>query len=346
MIEKLRAVESRLIAVVAILAVLGLSGWHWTVRKAIEERYIQSQLVHVKDKRAELESVLGTVYQNIRTITLLPSVKAIKGGNRIDEKEDVVKSGRFSEEGWATVQQIYNNLATQVSVSEIYAVIDGLDAKSGQIPFFMFDTLMFGDQAPNDATDSASKSTTPDSPEESEAAEYAYFPQQIEAIKAAYPRFSFAKLDDIPAFVSPLMRTCDNAQYLSVSHGSEKEASGVLFSAPFYDNAGGLRGVISAILRANLFESLLLGVPFIPVTDEDRAQQRKANWQLPEPARFVLGNEKYAIEIFDRRFPDLPEKIAKGKPGRNVFHMKLNVHSDAPWDLAYYLPDEAIDADR
>ena len=69
------------------------------------------------------------VYQNIRAISLLPSVRASKGGNVVTEDgEDSVKAGRFPAEGHATVQEIDNNLASQVSVSEIYAVVEGLNA--------------------------------------------------------------------------------------------------------------------------------------------------------------------------------------------------------------------------
>lgn len=36
-----------------------------------------------------------------------------------------------------TVQQIYNNLASSVTVSEVYCVVDGLDHRRGEVPFFM-----------------------------------------------------------------------------------------------------------------------------------------------------------------------------------------------------------------
>ncbi|MEQ1519195.1 MAG: methyl-accepting chemotaxis protein, partial [Usitatibacteraceae bacterium] len=148
--------------------------------------------------------------------------------------------------------------------------------------------------------------------------------------------------DDIPAFVSPLMRTCDNTQYLSKEHGDEKETNGLLYSVPFYNEAGEFRGVISAILRANMLEALLMDIPFGPITDEDKAAQQKAQWKLPEAVRFVLRNEKYGLTIYDRRNQNLPDLITTGKINRNVFHVKLGLHSDAPWELTYYLPESLI----
>ncbi|CAK0754672.1 methyl-accepting chemotaxis protein [Gammaproteobacteria bacterium] len=322
----------------SILSVSYLLHWHAKERVELEQWYIRDQLVNVVGgKRAEIESMLTGVYQNIRTITLLPSVKAITGSNRTGEDEDVVKEGRFSQEGKETVQQIYNNLASRASVSEVYAVIDGLDAAKGQIPFFMFDTLVFGEKKLE-----ANKPKTDDTPEELEDEEYQYFPRQMAAIKTLYPKFDFPGIDDIPAFVSPIIRTCDNAQYQSKAMGNVRDTYGMLYSVPFYDNSGKFYGVISAILRANALEALLIGIPFVPITDFDLAEQRKDQWVLPAPARFVLTNENYGISISDRRSHDLADLIATGEEGRNVFRMKIKVPSDSSWELIYYLPESMI----
>ena len=312
--------------------------WHVHEREALTQRFIDDQLVVVDEKREGVETALTSVYENLRTVTLLPSVKAIPGGNRQGEEEDIIASGRFSVDAMATVQQIYNNLAARVNVSEVYAVIDGLDASKGETPFFMIDTLVFGDGV----SDEAEAPKPADFPEEAEEEEYAYFPRQTAAIRAAHPRFDFEAIDDIPAFASPLMRTCDNSQYRSESRDNVKDSYGILYSVPFYDQGGAFRGVISAIVRGNVFEALLMGVPFVPITQQDLAEQRKADWQLPAPARFVLSNEHYGIEIFDRRHTDLHDLIAQGVEGRNVFRVRVEVPSDAPWELTYYLPDAMI----
>jgi methyl-accepting chemotaxis protein len=323
------------VAVVMAIALVLLVRWHVRERDALERQLIANQLsVVVGNKRASMENALRGIYQNLRTITLLPSVQNIRGGNRGGDADDVVKSGRFTAEGQATVQQIYNNLASQVNVSEVYAVMEGLDVSKGQIPFFMFDTVVFGERAVV-----ADNPTTSDTPEPFEADEYAYFPQQIAAIRQAHPRFNFATMDDIPAFLSPLMRTCDNRQYTSTAHGNVRDTEGLLYSVPFYDPAGTLRGVISAIIRANVLEAMLMGIPFVPVTNEDHAARTQAGWSLPEPARFVLRNAKFGITIHDRRYENLPALAQSAQEGRNVFHTQLTIPGDAPWELDYYLPE-------
>jgi methyl-accepting chemotaxis protein len=118
----------------------------------------------------------------------------------------------------------------------------------------------------------------------------------------------------------------------------------LLYSVPFYraDNQE-FRGVISGILRRNVLEAALLSVPFIPVTPDDLATQKKEGWSLPEPAHFMLSNEAHGIRIFDRRNADLPNLLAQGTEGRNSFHVKLNVHGE-PWVLHYLLPEASIQA--
>jgi len=334
--------ELGLVGLVGLVAVLGLVWWNQTQVAQIEARFIDSQIHTVLEhKRAEVEKDLGAVYDEIRTISMLPSVRAIKGGNRKDGDEDVVKAGRFTAEGHQTVQQIYNTLASRVHVSEVYAVIEGIQGDKGEVPFFMYDTPVM-----NNAEVAAKKDETPnpDRPEESEVAEYAYFPEQIAAIRSAHPRFDFKSMDEVPAYVSPLMRTCDNDQYPSIKDGNVKETHGLLYSVPFYSEGGDLRGVISAIIRANTLEALLLGVPFVPITAQDLQEQKQAGWSLPEPARFILRNDKYKIQVQDRRSSSLVEDMAQGVANRNVFKVALGVHSDSPWALDYYLPEADIRA--
>jgi len=328
------------VLMVALASVVGLNWWHKQTHDAIEAAFIQEQRDKiVTDKVKTLETAFATVYQNLRAISLLPSVRGIDGGNRLEkDHEDVIKSKRFTAEGAAAAQQIYNNMASQISVSEIYAVVDGLNAAKGEVPFFRYDAIRFG------AEDIAAgkEAHSAESPEQSAAAAYEYFPQQMAAIKAAHPKFAFATMDDIPAFASPFMRTGDNTGGSSTKTGHAAETIGMLYSVPFYTNGGRFHGVISAIIRRDVFESLLLNVPFIPVTTDAQALQAKAGWKMPDLINFVLTNDQYGISLHDRRNAKLLDSIETGVAERNVFRVQLNVHSDSPWQLTHYLPEAAI----
>ena len=333
------------IALAAVCLLAALTLWHREEKKSLEQEFIRVHLAtEVHNKQHELEALFASLYRNLRTISLLPSVRNIAGDNRANEAEDVVAKGRFNFEGQQTVQQIYNNLqqSDSVNVSEVYAVLDGLDASKGEVPFFMFDTMVFGESRPQ-ALAHAAKG--PDVPQEVESAEYAYFPQQMDLIKKSHAVFNFTDPAQIPAFGSPLMRTCDNSQYTSVSTGHASDTFGMLYSVPFYDaKSQRFRGVISGILRSNVLEAILLGVPRVPVTEADLAAQKQGGWQMPQPAQFLLSNPAYGVQIMDRRSADLPTLLAQGVEGRNSFHVPLKIQSDSPWLLNYYLPESALES--
>lgn len=300
--------------------------------------------------RRDVQQFFTLSYQSIRTISLLPSVRGISGGNRPDDSRTAVELGRFSVEGDRTVQQLYNNLAANVSVSEVYAITKGFDASRGEVPFFMYDAVKLGPGAEADAEAGAEHGA--DFPEESEAAEYAYYPRQLEALEASHPRFDFARLDEIPAVASPPMRTCDNTQYDSRAKGDAHDADGILYSVPFYGPDGEFRGIVSAIFRTNVLEAQLLGVPCVPVTEDDRARAARDGWTLPgAPGNFVLANPKYGVWIADRREPSLltdAKSLVGGdasKALREAWHVDTLVTAgDAPWLLAYRYDPVAIGA--
>ena len=251
---------TRLAVLAALFVVLSLTSYWWMGQiytERLNEAHQQTLKLEIhpllERKRKQLQEMFNTMYENTRTISLLPSVREIKGGNRPDEKQDIVATHRFSNDAMNTVQQIYNNLVSRAAVSEVYAVLEGLDFKKGEVPFFMFDTIKMEPDTKEEAKDEKAKN--PDAPEELEDEEYSYFPRQIAELKAAYPLFNFKQLDDIPAATSPLMRTCDNTQYYSKTQCNVYDAAGFLYSVPFYNAEDQFRGVISSIVRANAFEA-------------------------------------------------------------------------------------------
>ena len=321
---------------------------HFERAMAVEKVAIRDRIEAGKfaDMRRDIELSFRLMYESVRTMSLFPGVRDITGGNRLTEDEDVVKTGRFSSDAHETIQQLYNNLAHNVAVSEIYAIVDGFDASRGEVPYFMYDSLILNasqrgaEKAP--AEGAALIAKNPDEPEESEAAEYAYYPTQLAYFRTHYPQFNFKDLADIPAVLSPRVRTCDNTQYTSRSHDDEADAGGMMYSVPFYDRAGGFRGIISAIFRANILEAKLLRVPFLIITEADRAQAQELGFTMPTPSHFVLLNEQYEIDIADRRSPELittaKQWLAKHNP--NLISTKLTVPGDKTWQLAFVLtPD-------
>jgi methyl-accepting chemotaxis protein len=336
-----------LVATAGLAAILLTVLWREYEHMAVKDtgEYIQILLSRdLETKKRDLERLFDTVYQNARTISLLPSVRAITGSNRKNDSEDVVVEKRLSADAYNTVQQIYNNIANNVSVSEIYSVLDGLDYRKGEIPFLMLDELILQKPAKNAVEGEGSKKDA-DTPVELEDQEYEYFPKQMAQLKSSHPTFNYTAIEDIPAVLSPLMRTCDNTQYASIKQGNEKETYGLLYSVPFYNSeTQTLTGVISVIIRANILEATLLGLPSLPLSEEEKAAAATAGHPLPERfAQFMLSSSKYGINIHDRRNPDLPKIFSQAEPdGRNLFSAKIPVHGDADWVLHYRIPEEML----
>ena len=105
-------------------------------RDAIRKVVIAEQRsVKMAPMAARLEAVFEDIYHNARTISLIPSVRQLSGPNRRSQTENVVISGRFSNDADETVRQLYGNLFSNVQVSEVYVVLDGFDAVICMVSF-------------------------------------------------------------------------------------------------------------------------------------------------------------------------------------------------------------------
>lgn len=332
---------------ILVLLVAALIGGYFTELHSDEKTAAISEFKEkfIKEtfskKRTEFEKTFTLLYQSIRTIGLLPSVRKISGGNRHDEKEDVVAQGRFSQEGALTVQQLYNNLVSNVNVSEVYAVLNGFDHSKGDIPFFMYDKVLLSEA---DKSEEKKEPKTSDTPEESEESEYQYFPHMLQSFKEKSQVFDTTKgLDGVIPISSSLMRTCDNDQYKSLKNGHVHDAEGFVFAVPFYGLDNHLKGAITAIIRANVLEAQLLGVPKLVVTEQDQEEYAKKPWDIPQqPVLFSLVNMQGHVYINDRRANlsdstknEILGLIESSQQSESLHYEKLNISDHTDWYLVY-----------
>lgn len=299
---------------------------------------MQSQLLN--DKQEQLEQLFRAIYEHSRTLSLLPSLRSVEGGNRTSELEDVVQQGRLPLDTHQTVEQIYKNLASSISLSEIYYIIDGFDPDQGEVPFFMYDDEIVGIN--HDPFDSLHT----DVPEEYELDEYHHYVKQLQWFKERYPTGAFSNISQVPALSSPLIRTCDNSQYGSLSEDNVLDTYGLLYSVPVFDfTTQRFKGMISAVLRANVLEATLLGVPFVPVTPEDKDLASLEGWQLPAtPVGFILSQPHNSVHISDRRHPDLQRlnNTQLQQQGGSFASLPLAIASESSWTLHHYLTAEQV----
>lgn len=303
--------------------------------------YQQSQL----DRKAELiRGLINETYQTGRTISLLPSIRETSGPNRRSESEDIVRQGRIPLDTYRMLQQVFANLHANIQASEVYVVLDGFDPEKGDVPFIVYESY---DRHPPTAT--AQPGLPNDVPVADETEEYAAIVRHMDWFRNKAPTFRYANdLNLIPGAVSALLRTGDNTQYLSIQNGNPADADGIVFSIPLYDlHSGKFKGQVSIIVRANVFEAKLLGVPFLPVTADDKSRMVAAGWKMPPPAPFVLAETGRQIEISDRRNPLLAKGLAmamldRAAGGRWASLPMKTLVSDT-WQLHHYLSEPEID---
>ncbi len=231
-----------------------------------------------------LSDAFTEIYQNLRTVSFLPDVR--------QRRFSTAKDGDTS-----AIQQIYNNLASNVAVSEVYITSESFDPSrtdpetgKPEVPSLMLDQLITGEAAAGVAATGEAVTEQP----EREDQEYPLIARQIAYFRQHYPtRESFAGMS-VPVIAGESVITCDNSEFNRTLEDADR--MGVIFSVPFYTPAGSLGGVVSAIIRNNVFRDLLpprgasLSVPkygfAIPSADAGVANSAAARNGEPDKSLF------------------------------------------------------------
>ncbi|WP_237154096.1 methyl-accepting chemotaxis protein [Oryzibacter oryziterrae] len=211
--------------------------------------YSERETANADLARDRIESSLVSVYRNIRTISFLPSVRKLqRHGENLDN------------DARESIQQIYNNLASSVSVSEVYLVPASFDpAKvdpvtgAPETPSLMFDELIpaFGKAKESGAPQDPAIAAVPELEDE----EYRLLVNQIAQFKSQIPEISEAVGINVPMLSGPQVITCDNSRMTSAT--DDKGRSGMLFTVPTFDDNKKFNGVVAAIILDGALQDLL-----------------------------------------------------------------------------------------
>ncbi len=199
----------------------------------------------------KFETSFESIYQNIRTLASLPSIHSIDrhGAN-------------LSEEGRITFQQVYNNLASSVDVSEVYILPidfdpDKLDllTQKNEEPILMFDSLIANaGMSTGSATQRDGAIATENIPEV-EIFEYWQMRDQAKWLAKNYPTFDKISDLDFPLISGPEVVTCDNTDFITSRNDADR--SGIILSVPFYGVDGRIRGMVSAVILTSALKKLM-----------------------------------------------------------------------------------------
>ena len=259
----------------------------------------------------QVRESINEIYQNLRTISFLPTVRSIDrhGAN-------------LTGDGSQSIQAIYNNLASNIAVSEIYIVPVDLDPEAvdpatghPQAPILMFDRLITGLRGASLATVDGGVSRAEDEEsDEVEIFEYRLLRQQMAWFAAHYPTLSSTDGLHVPMIAGPEVITCDNTIFNHTHNDADRR--GLVLSTPFFGPDGRLKGSISAIIRTGAVRHFV------------RGQNR------------VLLNPAYGLAIgtpFSGLTPRSEGLAAQGRPDPDLIYSEtLNIPSPdtrSAWQL-------------
>ncbi len=214
---------------------------------AEHETYLSESRNNSHEVARNIEHTLTEIYQGLRTIARLPGVRGIDR-----------YASNFEPSSRQAVQELYNSLATEVSLSEVYIVPvdldpDALDPQTGQFqtPIVTFDALIVGRTAVGKSVSSHGGALP-----EVEIYEYRLMKAQLARIAAIAPREENIRELDYPMLSGPEVVTCDNTR-VHPDAPEDKDRSGLVLSVPFYGPDGALKGLVSAVILTRALEDLL-----------------------------------------------------------------------------------------
>ncbi len=303
-----------------------------TSNKNILATYVKDNALASLKEKNNLEFQFKQIQQNIRTISFLPSVRNIdRHGSNIDNNAK------------ESIQQIYNNLKTNVDVSEVYIVPAELNPEAidpitnqPEAPILMFDELIMTPEERKVEAESNIVAV--------EIFEYRELAEQMKWFKQKYPSLETIDKLNPPMVISKELITCDNSYFMSTNN--DKDRSGIIISVPFYGPDNKFKGTISAIiLTKNLIKSLTNGNYAIINKDkfffayQDSGQAKKSinNVLTTRPDKSLIYSETVKLDLNS----DSELNLWVGIPDSNFFS-RIDVKSVNAFKHSIYTAIAAI----
>lgn len=269
------------------------------------ERYRQASKIESEQAAKNLSYSLRQLYQGIRTISLLPSVKSIdRYGKNLDANAH------------ESIVQIYKNMVNNVDVSEIYIVSSDIEPEqidkvtgSLQEPILMYDGKEPDTSKPEESKPLVTSVEQALHVSEVEIFEYRLLKDHMTYFKENYPDKSHIDNLNLPFISGSEVITCDNDEYEKTKNDMDRK--GAVFSVPFYGPDGNFKGTITAVIRNNLLKSMIPATNYALVNDsyhymvmsKDAGQQEKSGEFIKQnkPDPNLLFSSMIPIETTDPR---------------------------------------------
>jgi diguanylate cyclase (GGDEF)-like protein len=255
-----------------------------------------------------VKQTFDRTYRAIRTVARLPGIESLDWETTQDSMN---RDGSILDENTRlTIQEIYNALALDVAVSELYIVPINLDpdeldpTRTSPIhPLVTFDEFIVGQIA----DDSMETQQAPEI-EEIEIFEYRLMRKQLDWMLENYPDSSTIVALNYPAITGPPVVTCDNSRY-DPNKPNDEDRTGLLMSVPIFDRAGNLKGCATAVIINPVLADLLPSGDFAIINTEypfSISKKKTAQWadsasighhNTPDPS--LMYSETKTIQTAD-----------------------------------------------
>jgi methyl-accepting chemotaxis protein len=241
--------------VIILLCGLLALGVHLKSKSDFQENltsYIDKSEIILKDKSANIEEKFNKAYQDLR---MIGSLKAVRNIDRYGTN--------LNEDIRNVILQIYAHLKNNINISEVYLIpVDfeenKIDENTGSLetPILMFDgTENSGISALNNTDPKITTLEQAKAVSEVEIYEYQLIKEQLAYFKEHYPILNQEIIDSPPMIAGDEVISCDNDDYNTTKDDADR--IGIVFSVPFYDMQGKLKGAISTVIRNNVIKKFI-----------------------------------------------------------------------------------------
>ncbi|MDH5435940.1 MAG: hypothetical protein OEX83_04190, partial [Gammaproteobacteria bacterium] len=203
--------------------------------RILKQEYISANNIQVTKVANSIEDNFKLFKQGLQTIAHLPDVKDIN-----EDGSNVGSNAKIS------IQEIYNALAANITVSEIYITTSHLgehDEKNLVFNNVHSPVLSFDNEMDGSFHDDSS-----------ELEEYKLIASQTAWANKYFPEYLE---HNEKQFVSgPEVQICDSRTIPDVKRSKEKN-KGIVLSTPFYGSDNKLRGMVSGIIQSDVVRKML-----------------------------------------------------------------------------------------
>jgi methyl-accepting chemotaxis protein len=229
------------LAIVALIVVLlVMEMWRFAgVREDLHYRYAETCQRQAAATAQAIDRVLGRIHGGLSTMARLPGVRQALATRTAPEGDALI-----------TIQELYNALATDLAMSEVYLVPRDLDPdgtdSSRHAPLATFDELILNSRSTSDGSKAGPAI------EEIEIHEYRLMRQQLLSLASFRGNGGLSS----PVVTGPPVITCDNSR-VDPRRVVDEDRSGLVLSVSCLAPDGALVGCISGVILNHAIRDLL-----------------------------------------------------------------------------------------